>query len=96
MIARDKLLNRVKDTQAFLKVELERVSRQTDYFGNIRGYGTFIGFDVKPEKIHKLQKFLHQGGVYANITGTHSIGLTPALILEPKHAAPLRDVMKMF
>jgi 4-aminobutyrate aminotransferase-like enzyme len=47
VISRDKLLKRVKDTQAFLKIELERVSRAKGTFGNIRGYGTFIGFDVK-------------------------------------------------
>lgn len=50
VIAWDKLLNRVKDTSAFLKIELERVRKDNDYFGNIRGYGTFIGFDVTEPK----------------------------------------------
>ena len=47
VIFRDRLLNWVKDTSAFLKIELERVRKDKDYFGGIRGYGNFIGFDVK-------------------------------------------------
>lgn len=34
------------DTSTFLKIELERVHRERGIAENIRGYGTFIGFDV--------------------------------------------------
>lgn len=54
VIARDRLLTRVKDTSAFLKIELERVRKTHDYFSGVRGYGNFIGFDVHDDKARKL------------------------------------------
>jgi 4-aminobutyrate aminotransferase-like enzyme len=36
----------VLDTSAFLKLELNRMGRENGRIGNVRGYGTFIGFDV--------------------------------------------------
>ena len=40
------VLAKVMDTSAFLKIELNRVEYQKGYIKNIRGQGTFIGFDV--------------------------------------------------
>ena len=34
------------DTSTFLKIELARVNNDKGIAKNIRGYGTFIGFDV--------------------------------------------------
>jgi 4-aminobutyrate aminotransferase-like enzyme len=45
-IQRKNLLSYVMDTSTFLKIELERVNREKGIARNIRGYGTFIGFDV--------------------------------------------------
>jgi hypothetical protein len=35
------------DTSQFLKIELARVERETGTITNIRGYGTFLGFDTQ-------------------------------------------------
>lgn len=45
-IQKKNLLSYVMDTSTFLKIELERVNRENGSAQNIRGYGTFIGFDV--------------------------------------------------
>jgi acetylornithine/succinyldiaminopimelate/putrescine aminotransferase len=86
----------VRDTSVFIKTELERVRKSKETITAVRGYGTMLGFDVKDNKAAKLQKFLHQGGVYTVQQGQHSIHLTPALILEAKHAAHLRDTLGWF
>lgn len=48
-IQKKNLLSYVMDTSTFLKIELERVHREKNIASNIRGYGTFIGFDVANE-----------------------------------------------
>jgi 4-aminobutyrate aminotransferase-like enzyme len=44
-------LSLVGDTSTFLKIELERVAQQKGLISDIRGYGTFIGFDVPNENV---------------------------------------------
>jgi 4-aminobutyrate aminotransferase-like enzyme len=48
-IQRKNLLNYVNDTSTFLKIELERVNRTKGIAHNIRGQGTYLGFDVPSE-----------------------------------------------
>lgn len=44
----DNLLHLQKDTSSFLKIELERVGRETDgLVSNVRGSGTYLGFDCQ-------------------------------------------------
>ena len=45
---------RVKDSSAFLKIELERASYELGYkyFTNVWGYGTLLGFDTTSPKIN--------------------------------------------
>lgn len=40
------MLNYVQDTSTFLKIELGRISKERGFIQNIRGYGTFLGFDT--------------------------------------------------
>ena len=44
-IASQDLLHTQKDTAAFLKIELERVAKETGSLANVRGYGTHLAFD---------------------------------------------------
>lgn len=46
---------RVKDSSAFLKIELERASYELGYryFTNVRGYGTLLGFDTKDARTNR-------------------------------------------
>lgn len=45
-ILKKDLLAYVNDTSTFLKIELERVQREKGFISNVRGNGTFIGFDA--------------------------------------------------
>ena len=49
-ILKKDLLNYVNDTSTFLKIELNRVGREKGWVKNVRGYGTFLGFDAPHEK----------------------------------------------
>jgi 4-aminobutyrate aminotransferase-like enzyme len=93
-IQKKNLLTLVGDTSTFLKIELARVNQEVGIAQNIRGYGTFIGFDVPNEKnSEQLQKWLFINGINLLRCGPLTFGLRPALILGPKHAAYLRDVL---
>jgi 4-aminobutyrate aminotransferase-like enzyme len=48
-IQKKNLLSLVGDTSTFLKIELARVHREKGIAANIRGYGTYLGFDVPDE-----------------------------------------------
>lgn len=45
-IQKKNLLNYVVDISSFLKIELARVEREKGKISNIRGYGTYLGFDA--------------------------------------------------
>lgn len=40
------LLSYVTDTGTFLKIELNRIEKEKGVVRNVRGYGTFLGFDT--------------------------------------------------
>ena len=44
------LLAYVMDTSTFLKIELGRIEKERGIISNLRGYGTFLGFDVATKK----------------------------------------------
>lgn len=48
-VQKKNLLSYVMDTSTFLKLELGRVEREKGHIANIRGYGTFLGFDAESE-----------------------------------------------
>jgi 4-aminobutyrate aminotransferase-like enzyme len=50
-IQRKQLLGTVGDTSTFLKVELGHIQRdQSNLISNVRGNGTFLGFDAQSEE----------------------------------------------
>ena len=80
------------DTSTFLKIELERVHREKGIASNVRGYGTFIGFDAASDvQAEKVQKWLLRSGINLFRCGPHTFGLRPSLILGPKQAKHLRE-----
>jgi 4-aminobutyrate aminotransferase-like enzyme len=44
-------LGLVNDTSDFLKIELNRVKAERGLIANVRGQGTFLGFDVVSREI---------------------------------------------
>jgi len=80
------------DTSTFLKIELNRVAKEKGFIKDIRGQGTFIGFDSSNELFtESIQKWLFRSGIYLLKCGPNTFGLRPALILGPKHASYLRE-----
>lgn len=91
-IQQKNLLSYVMDTSTFLKIELARVEKERGIISNIRGYGTFIGFDAQsPEVADTLQAWFFRSGINLLRCGELTFGLRPALILGPKQGAILRD-----
>jgi 4-aminobutyrate aminotransferase-like enzyme len=41
------LLELVQDTSSFLKIEIGNVARDQGYISNVRGNGTYLGFDME-------------------------------------------------
>ena len=93
VIEKKKLLRLVNDTSSFLKIELKRMAG--DGISELRGYGTYLAFDVKNEdKTKRAIELLAHSGVLVSQVGPKTIGLRPALTLESKHVAVLRDNIK--
>ena len=91
-IKRKRLLFKTEDCGAFIKTELNRINKQKRVFTNLRGYGTYLAFDVEDHKrAQHLQKFLLRNGILLGMIGPQTLGLRPSLLLEPLHAAHLRD-----
>lgn len=91
------LLERVDDTSAFLRAELDRINKRKPIFNNLRGYGTFLGWDVEDyEKAKQMQRHLLRNGILTKILGDFTICMRPALTLKPRQAAHLRDILKNY
>jgi len=91
-IQQKNLLSYVMDTSTFLKIELARVQKERGIISNIRGYGTFLGFDVQsPEHADNLQAWFFRSGINLLRCGESTFGMRPALILGPKQGAILRE-----
>ena len=89
------LLELVNDTSSFLKIELGNVAKEKGDITNIRGMGTYIGFDVNGDT-DNMMRWLMKRGVLVAKTGPNTIGLRPALILGPTQAANLREALKYY
>jgi 4-aminobutyrate aminotransferase-like enzyme len=46
-IQNQNLLHWQKDTSSFLKIELDRVQKETGLISDVRGYGTHLAFDCE-------------------------------------------------
>jgi 4-aminobutyrate aminotransferase-like enzyme len=88
------LLHLQKDTSSFLKIELDRVARETGEISNVRGYGTHLGFDCSsPARADSIQRFLFKVGVHVLKCGPQTIGIRPSLELGVKDAAVFREAL---
>jgi 4-aminobutyrate aminotransferase-like enzyme len=86
------LLNFVMDMSSFLKIELIRAGHEKGHISNVRGYGTFLGFDTgSTESAALMQKWFFRSGIHLLRCGPQTFGLRPALILGTKEGAFLRD-----
>ena len=93
-ITKKNLLETTEDTGAFLKSELGRVNKQKRIFTNLRGHGTFIGWDLyDTEDTLHMQRYLHRNGILTSMIGAKTLGIRPSLTLQPKHAAHLRNAL---
>jgi 4-aminobutyrate aminotransferase/(S)-3-amino-2-methylpropionate transaminase len=96
-IKRKDLLERTDDTGAFIKAELDRVNQKSDIYTNLRGNGTFLGFDLKDSNsVNHFQTHLIRNGILASMVGHRTIGIRPSLMLEPNHASHFRDVFQSY
>lgn len=88
------LLHLQKDSSSFLKIELDRVARETGYISNVRGYGTHLGFDCQSvERADSIQRYLFKAGVHVLKCGPKTIGIRPSLELGVKDAAVFREAL---
>ena len=85
------LLHYSHDTSSFLKIELERVGKQTGEVHNVRGYGTHLAFDTSDGYL--VQRWLWRNGINVGRCGPNTIALRPALTLGVYDAAHIRDVL---
>jgi len=97
-IVKRSLLQRTGDTGAYLRTELEKIARNRKFISNVRGQGTFIGFDIikRKNEREKLMKFLREKGIIVKLCDEYTIGLRPALILEPIHACYLTRALNEY
>ena len=90
-IQANNLLHKLGDTSSFLKIELERVGRETGVVHQVRGYGTHLAFDTPDGEL--LQKWLWRNGINVGRCGPNTMALRPALILGCYDAAHLRNTL---
>ncbi|CRK95818.1 CLUMA_CG009270, isoform A, partial [Clunio marinus] len=87
VIKRDKLLDNVNKTGAFLKGGLHYIEKEfPNILNSTRGRGTFLAINACNEKTRNyIICSLKQKGIQAGGCGTLSIRFRPALIFEEKH-----------
>ena len=90
------LFELVNDSSSFLKMELGHIQRDLGSISNVRGAGTYIGFDVENGQSDSMMRWLQKRGIIVSKTGPETLGVRPALVLQPKHAASLRDALKQY
>jgi len=94
VIESSNLLHCQKDVSSFLKIELDRVGKETGHISNVRGYGTHLGFDCQTaDKADSIQRFLFKAGIHALKCGPKTIGLRPSMTLGFNDCAALREAI---
>ena len=90
-IHRRKLLERTADTGAYLRSQLERIAKEKKCIMNVRGEGTFIGFDLpnRKDEPSRMVNYLKNKGINVKLCSENTIGLRPALICEAIHCSHL-------
>jgi acetylornithine/N-succinyldiaminopimelate aminotransferase len=82
-IVAEGFVERVQKTAAYLKTRLEKLQRETNKIGAIRGLGLLLGMDVTVD-IKKLLRALQGNGLLATQAGDATLRLTPPLIVNEK------------
>ena len=87
----------VHDTSSFLKIELGNVARDQGWIKNVRGNGTYIGFDCENvEMTNSMHHWLNKSGINVARIGNRTLGLRPSLVLLPTDAANLRTALQNY
>ena len=90
-------LRMVDHSGSFLKIELGNIERDMGIIRNVRGNGTFLGFDVQDTKNADLiQSWLLKAGVLVGRSGPETLSLRPALCMLPHEAKHLREALKNY
>lgn len=93
-IKRKNLLNKVDDCGSYIRAELHRVNKKKNVFTNLRGQGTYLAWDTAGyEATRHMATHLIRYGIMVAMVGPRTIGIRPSLLLEPIHAAHLRDAL---
>ncbi|EME26983.1 4-aminobutyrate aminotransferase [Galdieria sulphuraria] len=97
VIEKENLLTRVSDTGNFVKMELERISRETPFLvANVRGSGTFLAFDMPNAATRDQLLFeMRQKGVQMGGCGEVTIRLRPPLIFKQQDANILIETLEL-
>ena len=91
------LLSWVMDTSTFLKIELGRIEKEKGFIRNVRGYGTYLGFDCSsPKEAEIMQLWFYRAGINLLRCGPQTFGMRPSLTLNCFEAAQLRDNLWYF
>ena len=86
-IRKENLLERVRQAEAVLVPELQRLSqRYPQLVANVRGRGTFLAFDCGHGQREPLLAALRRHGIHMGPCGNEAIRIRPALIFGPEHA----------
>ena len=94
IIENEGLLDYTKDTSSFLKIELDRINRESGLISKSRGYGTHLAFDSDQADV--LQRWLLKSGINMMKCGPRTLALRPSLTLGVRDAAQLREAINHF
>lgn len=87
----------VDHSGSFLKIELGNIARDMGIISNVRGNGTYIGFDTPTAKDADLiQSWCLKQGILIGRSGLTTLSLRPPLPMLPSDAAHLRNALKNY
>eukprot|EP00831_Metopus_contortus_P001896 TRINITY_DN10691_c0_g1_i1.p1 TRINITY_DN10691_c0_g1~~TRINITY_DN10691_c0_g1_i1.p1 ORF type:complete len:284 (-),score=39.30 TRINITY_DN10691_c0_g1_i1:137-988(-) len=86
------------NTGAVLRLELQRIADERKFIENVRGQGTYIGFDVPRSELETVQliKHLKAEGVLVGLCDKQTISLRPPLTMDPMDASHLIKALRKY
>jgi len=91
------MLKMVDHSGSFMKIELGNIQRDMGIIANVRGNGTYIGFDTPSAKDADLiQSWLLKSGILVGRSGLTTLSMRPPLCMIPSEAAHLRNALKNY
>ena len=93
IIQKENLCEKAGKTGAYLLEGLRHLASDTDFIGEVRGKGLFVGVEIvekqsqepAPLKAEEIKRLMVERGFLFDIFGRSSIRLTPPLIIEREH-----------